>query len=281
MNALLATTPSAALRTPLQRTGSTVYATMLATLKRKTAYLINVVRAPLLPAVLFVTMYVAYDAAGRTTAGGVDVAGFLLVGIIGLLSWEASVWASGHSLEDERWEGTIASLFLTPASRAGVIAGYGLAGIVLALPSAFVVGLLALATNAQFQVASPGAVALGLLALLFASLATGFALASLFLLTRRANLMANLIQHPAAFLCGFFVPRDDLPSWLQPLSAMLPVSHALDAFRLAMLTGADVATVLKPAGAALAAALAYAVVGTLGLRRIEYAAKRSGQLDLF
>ena len=128
---------------------------------------------------------------------------------------------------------------------------------------------------------SAAAVVLGLLALVLASVMTGFAFASLFMLTRRANLMANVIQHPAMLLCGFFIPRTDLPGWLMPLSNALPVSHALDAFRSATLEGAALGDVVQPAGLALLVGLAYLAIGTYGLRRIEHAAKRSGQLDLF
>jgi ABC-2 type transport system permease protein len=258
-----------------------VRATTGATIKRNSAYLINVIRQPLLPLVMYLTMSVAYSAAGRDTAGGANVQAFLLVGIIGLLSWQVSIWSSGHSLEEERWEGTIASLFLTPASRAGVIAGYGLGGLVMALPSVLVVGILALVTGAEFNVGSLAAAALGALALGMASVATGFAMASLFLLSRRGNLMANVIQQPAMLLCGFFVPRDELPSWLMPLSNAIPVSHALDAFRAAMLDGATVRDLAEPAGLALLVSLVYVGIGTFGLRRLEYAAKRSGQLELF
>lgn len=271
----------AAFVSPVTHAWRTVAATTLMTVKRDSAYLINVVRAPLLPAVLFLAMFFAYDAAGRETAGGANVAGFLLVGIFGLLTWQASIWSSGHSLETERWEGTIASLFHTPASRAGVIAGYGLGGMLFLLPSAAVVGVLALMSGAAFAVTSAGAVGLGIAALLVASVATGFAFASLFLLTRRANLMANVVQHPAMLLCGFFVPRSDLPDWLMPFSNALPVSHALDAFRRATLEGADAGAIASPLAWALAVTLAYAMVGALGLRRIEHASKRSGQLDLY
>ncbi len=259
----------------------TIRSTMQATLQRDTAYRINVVRALLLPIVIYLAMYFAYNAAGRTTAGGVNVPGFLLVGVIGMLTWQSSIWASGHSLENERWGGTIASLFLTPASRAGIIAGYGLAGLILLLPAIAVVGLLALVTGAEFDVQAPAAVALGGLALIVASVTTGFAFAGLFLLTRRANLMANVVQHPAMLLCGFFVPRDELPSWLLPFSNALAVSHALDAFRAATLSGASVADVGGSAAAAAGLGLLYVVVGSVALQRIEHATKRNGQLELF
>lgn len=259
----------------------TVRMTMLATIKRDTAYLINIVRAPLLPAVLFLAMYFAYDAAGRETVDGLNVAGFLLVGLIGQLSWSASVWSSGQSLEAERWEGTIASLFLTPASRAGVIAGYGLGGLVTSLPAVVVVAILALVTGATFAVESIAAVVLGVLALVGASMATGYAMATLFMLTRRANLAANVVQQPAMLLCGFFVPRSELPDWLLPISNAIPVSHALDAFRAAMLSGASVGAIARPLALTLIVSLVYVGIGTLGLRRVEYAAKRSGGLELF
>ena len=54
----------AAFLTPLAHGWRTILATTGATIKRDTAYLINVIREPLLPAVLFLTMSIAY-ASGR------------------------------------------------------------------------------------------------------------------------------------------------------------------------------------------------------------------------
>jgi len=258
-----------------------VRSTSVTSFKRMTAYLINVIRIPMFPAGMFITSYVAWDVAGVNTIDGVNVSGFLLAGIIGLICWSSSVWWSGSAIENERYEGTIAALFLTPASRVAVVIGHGLGGLLYMIPSFAIVAMLGLLTGARFNVASVAAVAASGLALIGASLAMGFLLASFFILTRRANLMANIIQHPLYLIGGFMVPRDQLPSVLYWCSEAMPIAHAVDAFRASMLSSASLADVGNSLLATLLTSGAFVLIGILGIRRVEHVAKRSGQLDLF
>ena len=55
----------------------------------------------------------------------------------------------------------------------------------------------------------------------------------------------------------------------------------MDALRASALQGATLRDVGGPVALALAVATVYALIGALSLRRVEYAAKRSGQLDLY
>jgi ABC-2 type transport system permease protein len=125
------------------------------------------------------------------------------------------------------------------------------------------------------------AVVAGLLALVVASLAMGILLAAFFVLSRRANLMANFIQHPINLLAGFIIPRAELPGWLRPFSDVLPIAHAVDAFRASTLAGASLVDIGGTLIWSLSLSGAFVLIGTLGIRRIEHAAKRTGQLELF
>jgi ABC-2 type transport system permease protein len=250
-------------------------------LKRSNAYLIDIIRWPLFPLMLYATLQVTYRAAGRTEAGGANVPGFLLVGIVGLLVWGATIWAGGYAIEWERSTGTIAALLLSPASRVAVVLGYGLGGIVWLLPGFAMVGLLGLATGARFDVSTPLAPLLAVAALIVGAVAVGFALASFFVLSRRANVLANFLQTPVYLLAGFAVPRQELPGWLRPLSDALPVSHAIDALRASTLRGAGVGEIAGEVGWALVTAAAFGLVGIGGLRRVERVAKRGGELEFF
>ena len=71
-------------------------------------------------------------------------------------------------------------------------------------------------SGARFAISDPLAVLAAGVTMVVASLAVGFTLAGAFVLTRRANLLANVIQHPVYLLGGFVVPRDALPDWLRP-----------------------------------------------------------------
>jgi ABC-2 type transport system permease protein len=90
-----------------------------------------------------------------------------------------------------------------------------------------------------------------------------------------------VIQHPVYLLGGFVVPRDALPGWLRPFSDALPFGHVVDALRAATLSGAALGDIAGELGWSLGISALCALAGALLMRRVEHAAKRSGQLELF
>jgi len=260
---------------------SVTLATGRAFLTRMSAYLIQFVRWPLGPLLIFAVWRVMYGASGRTVVGGASLSGFLVTGIFGSVLLSSSIWTSGYAIEWERDEGTSGSLFLSPASRAAVIAGYGLGSFVWFLPCFIMVTLLGVATGATLNIGSMAAAALGALAMVTASLSMGFTLAGLFILSRRGNLIANVMQPPLLLLGGFAVPIARLPLSVRWISNGLPITHALEAFRPAVLTGAGLATTGRELALSFGVSAAYVVAGLLALRRVEHVARRLGQLDLY
>lgn len=259
----------------------TMLATARAYLIRVSAYTVQLVRWPLGPIFTFATWRVTYSIAGRGQVDGATVSGFLLVGIFGLITWTSSVWVSGYALEWERDEGTSGALFLSPASRGAVVIGYGLGSFVWFLPSFGAILLLGVVTGARLHVSSPLAVLIAALALIVASLAAGFALAGLFILSRRGNTIANVGQQPIFLLAGFIVPRAALPGWLHAISNVIPVAHAVDALRAAALGGATLAQIAVPLELTALTSIGFFLVGALSLRGVEHVAKQHGQLDLY
>ncbi len=260
---------------------ATLLATSRAYLQRSSAYLIALIRWPLGPLFTFATWRVTYHAAGNGSVEGATVSGFLLVGVFGLITWTSSIWASGYAVEYERGEGTSASLFLTPASRAAVVAGYGLGSFVWFLPSFAALAFLAIVTGARFDIGDPPAAIAATVSLFVASLAAGFAFSGLFILSRKANLIANVLQSPAYLLSGLLIPLSSLPAWLRPLSGAVPATQAVVALRRSVLLGASTRSIGADVLHSLAVSVVWFVVGLIGLRVVEYVAKHTGRLELF
>lgn len=255
-------------------------ATARAEVARRCAYMIEIVRWPLWPILYFAVLLLAYQAAGRETIDGVSAAGFLLVGVFGIALWSTSIWTSGYAIEMERSEGTILSLFLTPASRSAVVLGYGLGALfVSVLPTLAALLLLTVASGASFNVADPLAVIVAGLALVGASQAMGYVLAGLFVLTRRANMFANFIQSPIYLLSGMVVPLDQLPAWLRWFAYCFPISYGMEALRATLLRSASMDAIAADLVLCVGVSAAMVAVGALLLHRVEEVAKRGGQLD--
>ncbi|MBA2518207.1 MAG: ABC transporter permease [Chloroflexia bacterium] len=261
------------------------WATMTATLRSQlfidTTYLISIIRQPLGGAIFFLLMWITYQASGQSVVAGTSAAGFLLIGQVGVEAWGSTIWASGYAIQHERSLGTIGALFLSPASRVAVILGYGVSGFLWSLPSLLVLLILGLIAGARFAVADPLAVLAALVAVYGGSLAVGFAFASAFILSRRGNLIANALQTPIHLLAGFLVPRSSLPEVFQAISNVIPAAHSIDALRASTLNGASLGDIWPSLAATLATSLGFVVIGAWGLRRVEFAARRSGSLELY
>ena len=241
---------------------------------------IMLLRAPLQPLLYLVSYFIAYEVAGVTEVDGGDAIGFLYIGALAIDAWSSAIWGSGYAFQWERYDSTIEALMLSPASRLAVILGNGLGAFIWSIPSQLLGLVPAFLLGAQFDIADPVAALVAFVAVYGSSLCLGFAFAGLFILSRQANAMANFLQAPIFLLAGFIVPRSALPDWLAPVAGILPITHAVDALRAAALTGASLADIWQDLLACAAISVVFVFVGLWGLKRVEYASRRLGTLDL-
>ena len=167
----------------------------------------------------------------------------------------------------ERQSGTLERLLTMPLGKGDLIAGYALAFGLLAtvqavIATGFAVWVLGL------NIAGP----LGLLVLVAVVDAVLGSTLGLFV-SAFANTEFQAVQFMPAFvlpqflLCGLLVPRDALPTFLQAVSNVLPLSYAVDAMRT-LTTDADAtAQVLADVAIVLAFAVAAVALGSGTLRR--------------
>lgn len=129
----------------------------------------------------------------------------------------------------ERRGGTLERLLTTPIAKADVIVGYALAFGLIAVVQAVVTVAYAVVV-CGLQLTGP-VWQLGLVAVLDALLGTAFGLlASAFARTEfQAVQFMPLLVFPQLLLGGLFLPRDQMPEALHALSAVLPLSYAIDA----------------------------------------------------
>ncbi|WP_350280670.1 ABC transporter permease [Kribbella sp. HUAS MG21] len=129
----------------------------------------------------------------------------------------------------ERSTGTLSRLFTMPMGKLDFLLGYALAFALIAVVQAVVVVSIALylldldIEGAAWQ--------LGVVAVLDGVLGTALGLfASAFARTEfQAVQMMPAVMIPQILLCGLLVPREQLPTVLQAISDVLPLSYAVDA----------------------------------------------------
>ena len=230
-------------------------------------------------------MFAPFAPQGRERfAGGSDddtLLLWLLVGFLGYYVFQRLLWSSMERAYRERDGSTLELLFLSPASRMGLLVGGAASGMLRAawLYVAFFVG--AALAGGGFRVAHAGSAIVALLALLLPALAFGTLLHGFLLFARDTSAYVTLSQPVFGFLSGMRFPVAHLPPVLQAVSAALPLTWALRAARPLLIEGAavrDVAGDLALAGAFTIGCFALAAVAA---HRGEAAAKRTGSLVLY
>jgi ABC-2 type transport system permease protein len=163
-------------------------------------------------------------------------AGLVMYGFVLFIFLSDTLWTIGYNVRREQKQGTLEQLYLSPASKSASL----VSRVTITL---FWTGLL---TLASFWLVSRIAgrlpahnLPLGLLILalsLAGTFGVGFAFAALTLRVREtAQTLANLFQFSFIILCAPFFPFAALPTGLQTVSRLIPLSYGVDALRSTLL----------------------------------------------
>ncbi len=172
------------------------------------------------------------------TEGG-DAFGFLLVGTSVILVVTVALSAVPSALSAGIASGTFEALLSTPTSLPTLLAGLSGFPLVMAALRAVVL----LAAGALFGVSmAVGKLPLALIVLLvlvLAHYAIGLVSGAMVLAFRTAGPISRLVLVGSSLLGGVYYPTHVIPSWLQTVSAVLPLSYGLRALRRVLLQGAS------------------------------------------
>jgi ABC-2 type transport system permease protein len=166
----------------------------------------------------------------------------------------------------ERSGGTLERLLAMPMGKLDFLLGYGVAfGVVAAVQSALAVALSVGVLD--LEVLGPVWL-LTVVAVVDAVLGTALGLfVSAFAQTEfQAVQFMPAVVIPQILLCGLFLPRDQLPDFLEAVSDVLPLSYAVDAMQTLTST-TETADVWQDLGVVAAFALAGLALGAATLRR--------------
>lgn len=166
----------------------------------------------------------------------------------------------------ERTGGTLERLLTMPLAKLDLLAGYGLAFAVVATMQVLVVAALSFGPLGIGVAGSP--VLVVAVAVLNALLGVGLGLLTSAFATSEFQAVQFLpaIVFPQLFLCGLFIPRDELPAALEALSALFPLSYAMDAL-IGLTTAAQPEGLVLDVTVTAAATLAALVLAAGTLRR--------------
>ena len=149
--------------------------------------------------------------------------------LLGLFPFVTMFLVTSITMLRERTSGTLERLMTMPLHKVDLLAGYGIAFALLAVAQATLVSVLAFGVLG-LEVAGPNWLVV-VLAVANAVLGSTLGLfVSAFAQTEfQAVQFMPAVVFPQILLCGLFVAREEMATWLRAISAFLPLTYAYDA----------------------------------------------------
>ena len=225
----------------------------------------------LIPVVQMVLFAQIFQHFGQYRTGGSSSSiDFLAAGQVAL-SVMVGAGVSGFQMVQDIDSGFFDKLRVAPIPRLSIVAGLLATDAVRLAAHVFVVTLIAVAVGAKLAAGVPGLLMMMVMGGFFGAMWAGISL-NIALRTRNAEITgaSNVLVFPLYFASTAFVPHSLLPSWLQTVNQVNPVSYLIDAMRALMLAGWRWETIAEGFAAA-------AVVGAITLPLAVQAFRRSLQ----
>jgi ABC-2 type transport system permease protein len=204
---------------------------------------------------------------------------FFLVGNAVAICALGGIFGMAMTIGGERWTQTLSSILVTPANRLALFLGRALPNIangVIVSTVGFVVGSLLLGVS--FPAASIPAIALIVVVSSFSCTAFGTLIGAFGLRGRDIFFFANLMIFVFLLFCGVNVPLDALPTWMQQVASVLPLTHGIQAARR-VADGASLGDVSGLVLTELLIGLSYAAVAYALLRLFEIDGRRRATFE--
>jgi ABC-2 type transport system permease protein len=219
-----------------------------------------------LPSALLGLLYLVWSdvPAAPGQPGTFDRVGLIMLGVFPFV---VMFLVTSIAMLRERTSGTLERLLTTPLSRPDLLLGYGAAfGLAAAVQA--VVTVTVATTVYDLDVAGP----LGLVVLIaVVDAVLGVALGLLASAFARSEFQAvqfmPVIVLPQFFLCGLLVPVELMPDWLQAISAVLPLTYAVEALQEVGRSAAATSTMWIDIAIVAGAALLALALAAATLRR--------------
>ena len=197
---------------------------------------------PIIFLVLFTQLFGSFGALLASQAGfkGVSYLSFAVAGIV-LQNGFSSALQSGTSIVDDLTSGFLEKELVTPVSRAAILFGRLLSDAFRVVVQSAIILVLAYALGAQFTTGILGVLLIFVLVAFFGLAWSGISL-TIGLRTKSAETvfgLGGILTFPLLFMSSALVPTALMPTWMQNVSNLNPITYTVDAVRALTLTGFD------------------------------------------
>lgn len=181
--------------------------------------------------------------AGSIAAEGGSAFGFLVIGLATFMLVSVAITALPQVTSDRIGSGVLEALLATPTSTAELFIGLNAFDLLFSALRASLLFAAAAVLGARF---APGALlpaAAILILIVTAHIPFGLIGAAMVIAFRNPGPLPKIIMMLSGLLGGVYYPTSVVPSWLQSVSEILPLSHGLRALRRVLLQHAPLSSV--------------------------------------
>lgn len=169
---------------------------------------------------------------------------FVAPGFIAMNVMMSGLTALGAALARERESGTLDGVLMSPISRTSIILGKTIAHTIRNLLQGGITITIAVLIFGITIRGNPFLIFLILLLGTISFLGLGIVATAIAKEQESAQLVLGLLQFPMMFLSGVLFPIEQMPSILQTVSKVLPLTYAVDALRKVMILGVGIEAII-------------------------------------
>ena len=217
--------------------------------------------------------------ADKIEAEGGQYFAFLVVGMTTYLLLPVSVNGLANEIGSGISTGVLEALLGTRSRLPGILAGMIGFNLLWTGLRAGVMLVAAWGLGAAILWTQIGSALLILALIILAYLPFGLIGSAMVIAFRTAGPLPQGVLALSALLGGVYYPTQVIPSWIESVSAFVPLTYGLRALRHTMLEGHSLAYVLPDVGVLCAFVLALMGIGTLAIRAALAYARRAGTLS--
>jgi drug efflux transport system permease protein len=166
---------------------------------------------------------------------------FFLPGVIGILIMQVALILTATAVVREKENNTLEQLIVSPISKIGFIAGKILPYVIIAFIDFYVVLALGYWLFDLPVPANPFPLLLLAIVYVGGLIAMGVAISTVSETQQQAIFLSIFILIPSILLSGFIFPVEAMPSYIQPVSWLLPLTYFVDIIRGLLLKGNSLA----------------------------------------
>jgi ABC-2 type transport system permease protein len=231
--------------------------------------------------VFFLSQTVGAGDGGTLDPYARDYFGFVVVGLAFTTLMALGLNRIGTEVRQGQLMGTLEMIVLSPIPLAAVLTYTSLWGYLLATINVVLYLAVGVVLGVDLSHADVPAAIIAVILAILAFDALGLLAAAVVIVIKQGNPVTWLVTTASMLLAGVFYPISVLPDPLQAIGKLLPLTHALEIIRRALLTGATVTDLLPSFIALVVLTAALIPVGVVGCAIAVRIARTDGSLSQY